>query len=92
MVRVYPTRCLFGSAARPKFTEFSRNENDKGRPRRTALCSVLQIRRACSAALDLDFDVDASRQLDALQAVDGLWVWIDDVDQTLVDAHFEVLT
>ena len=63
----------------------------KERPRRTALCSVLQFRRACSAALNLDFDVDASRQLDALQAVDGLWIWIDDVDQTLVDAHLEVL-
>ena len=34
---------------------------------------------------------DVGRQLDALQAVDGLGVGIDDVDQALVDAHLEVL-
>jgi hypothetical protein len=44
-----------------------------------------------SAGLNLDLDVDPGRQLDALQAVDGLGVGIDDVDQTLVDTHLEVL-
>src|SRR4051812_27799543 len=44
-----------------------------------------------SAGLDLDLDVDARRQLDALQAVNGLGVRIDDVDEALVDAHLEVL-
>src|SRR6185503_18828433 len=44
-----------------------------------------------SAGLDLDLDVDARGQLDALQAVDGLCVGIDDVDQALVDTHLKVL-
>ena len=41
--------------------------------------------------IDLDLDVDAGRQLDALQAVDRLGVGVDDVDQPLVDPHLEVL-
>ena len=41
--------------------------------------------------MDFDFDVDAGRQFDALQAVDRLRVRVDDVDEALVDAHFEVL-
>ena len=41
--------------------------------------------------LNLDFDVHASWELNALQAVDGLRVWIHDVDQALVDAHLEML-
>ena len=42
--------------------------------------------------LQLDFDVDTSRQLDALQAVDRLGKWLDDVDETLVNTHFKMLT
>ena len=45
-----------------------------------------------TSVLDLDLDVDACRQLDALQRVDGLGVRIDDVDESLVDAHLEVLS
>src|SRR4051794_11394440 len=58
------------------------------------LCWLPQVvpRTAESAGLDLDLDVDAGRQLDALQAVDGLRVGIDDVDQALVNPHLEVLT
>src|SRR3954447_5375041 len=58
------------------------------------LCWLPQLipRTAESAGLDLDLDVDAGRQLDALQAVDGLGVGIDDVDQALVNPHLEVLT
>ena len=44
------------------------------------------------AVLQLDFDVDTSRQLNALQAVDRLGIWLDDVDKTLVNAHFKMLT
>src|SRR4051794_40869422 len=44
-----------------------------------------------SAGLDLDLDVDAGGELDALQRVDRLGVRVDDVDQPLVDAHLEVL-
>ena len=43
------------------------------------------------SALDLDLDVDAGRQLDALERIDGLGVRLDDVDEALVDAHLEVL-
>ncbi len=42
-------------------------------------------------ALKLDLDVDAGRKFDALERIDGLVVWLDDVDKTLVDAHFKVL-
>ena len=42
--------------------------------------------------LQFDFNVDTGRQLNALQAVDGLGIWLDDVDQTLVNAHFKMLT
>ncbi|MEY4165705.1 MAG: hypothetical protein RL419_1547, partial [Actinomycetota bacterium] len=42
--------------------------------------------------LNLDLDVNTSWQLDALQRVDGLGIRIDDVDETLVDAHLEVLS
>jgi hypothetical protein len=52
----------------------------------------VQLSEVSSAVLDLDFDVDASRQFDALQAVDGLSVRVNDVDQTLVNTHFEMLT
>lgn len=45
-----------------------------------------------SAGLHLDLDLDTSRQVDALKAVDGLLLGIDDVDETLVNAHLEVLT
>src|ERR687892_970236 len=41
--------------------------------------------------LDLDLDVDARRQLDALQRVDGLGARLENVEQALVDAHLEVL-
>src|SRR3954468_4254267 len=70
---------------------------DKNKPRRACArrgcCWLPQVgpRTAESAGLDLDLDVHACRQLDALQAVDGLGVGIDDVDQALVDAHLEVL-
>ncbi len=44
-----------------------------------------------SDLLDLDFDIHASWKLEALKAVDGLGVGLQDVDQTLVDSHLEML-
>lgn len=42
-------------------------------------------------ALELDLNVDAGRQFNSLERIDCLVVWLDDVDETLVDAHLEVL-
>src|SRR6185312_14660584 len=39
----------------------------------------------------LDIDVDAGRQIDAHQGVNGLRRRVEDVDQPLVSAHLEVL-
>ncbi len=41
--------------------------------------------------LDLDLDVDPGRQIEALQRIDRLGRWLEDVEQALVDAHLEVL-
>src|SRR5688500_11932496 len=41
--------------------------------------------------LDLDLDVHAGRQLEALQRVHGLRRRLEDVEQALVDPHLEVL-
>ena len=41
--------------------------------------------------LDLDLDVDARGEVEALERVDGLAGGLDDVDQPLVDPHLEVL-
>jgi hypothetical protein len=50
--------------------------------------------RACLylAGLDLDLDVNASRKLDPLKRIDRLGVGVDDIDQSFVDSHLEVLT
>src|SRR5687767_13394961 len=40
---------------------------------------------------ELDLDVDTGRQIEAHQRVDGLRRGVDDVDETLVRAHLEVL-
>ena len=53
-------------------------------------CSRWFLKNA-SGVLDLDFDVDTSGQLDALQAVDGLGIRIHDVDEALVHPHLKVL-
>lgn len=45
-----------------------------------------------SGVLNLDLDLDAGRKVDALKTVDGLLLGVDDVDQTLVNTHLEVLT
>ena len=42
--------------------------------------------------LYLDLDVDARREVEALERVDRLWRVLHDVDQPLVHLHLEVLT
>jgi hypothetical protein len=44
-----------------------------------------------SERFDLDLDLDARREIQALERVDGLGGVLDDVDETLVDPHLEVL-
>jgi hypothetical protein len=46
---------------------------------------------AVSDLLDLDLDVDAGGEVEALERLDGLRGGLDDVDEALVDAHLEVL-
>src|SRR5438309_779340 len=53
---------------------------------RMPLLSAIALR-----LLDLDFDVDAGRQVEPLQGVDGLRRRLEDVEQPLVDPHLEVL-
>lgn len=60
----------------------------KGAALRPPLSEVFVTR---DLALELDLNVDAGRQFDALERIDCLVVWFDDVDETLVDAHLEVL-
>ena len=58
---------------------------------RAARALVSAVRAARALLLDLDLDVDAGGQLEALQRVDGLRRRLDDVEQALVDPHLEVL-
>ena len=44
-----------------------------------------------SGVLDFDLHFNTGRQVDALETVNGRLLGINDVDQTLVDAHLEVL-
>src|SRR5438876_5286388 len=47
--------------------------------------------RSALYRLNLDLDVDAGGEVEALERLDGLARWLDDVEETLVDAHLEVL-
>src|SRR3954467_8123876 len=55
-------------------------------PRIPLTCLSIRVR-----SLQLDLDVDASRQVEPHERVDRLRGRVDDVDQTLVRAHLEVL-
>src|SRR3954447_5993545 len=55
-------------------------------PRIPLTCLSIRVR-----SLQLDLDVDASRQVESHERVDRLRGRVDDVDQTLVRAHLEVL-
>src|SRR5689334_24061914 len=46
---------------------------------------------ASAPALELDLDVDAGREVELHQRVDGLRGGIDDIEQALVGAHLELL-
>ena len=50
-----------------------------------------RLRVKDSGVLNLDLNLNTGRKVDALEAVNGLLLGINDVDQTLMDAHFEVL-
>lgn len=50
------------------------------------------FQRLFADSADLDLDVDASGQVETLESVDCLCRVVDDVDQTLVHSHTEVLT
>ena len=76
----------------------------RGLPRRPASLAPTERRRgrrprlaggtrrpAALGGLDLDLDVDAGGQVEALQRVDRLGRRLEDVEQALVDAHLEVL-
>src|SRR4051812_37247303 len=47
--------------------------------------------KVMSLTSELDLDVDTGRQVEAHERVDGLRRGVDDVDETLVGAHLEVL-
>ena len=61
----------------------------KARPRGSCLLKDNEM----SGDLSLDFylDIDARWQFDALKRIDGLAVWLDNVDKALVDTHLKVL-
>src|SRR5262252_4493435 len=58
-------------------------------------CAITPERMSPSSSganrLELDLDVDAGRKVELHQGVDGLRRRIDDVEQTLVRAHLELL-
>jgi hypothetical protein len=51
-----------------------------------------RLRVKDSGVLNLDLNLNTGRKVDALEAVNSLLLGINDVDQTLMDAHLEVLT
>ena len=51
-----------------------------------------RLRVKDSGVLNLDLNLNTGWKVDALEAVNGLLLGINDVDQTLMDAHLEVLT
>src|SRR5579875_3404771 len=53
--------------------------------------SFLPSSPSIAMALQLDFDIDASRELQAHQRIDGLARRLDDVDQPLMRADLELL-
>lgn len=74
-----------------KFKESRKNPSlgkAKGAVFRPPLSEVFVTR---DLALKLDLNVDACRQFDALERIDCLVVWLDNVDEALMDTHLEVL-
>src|SRR5579875_2980198 len=53
--------------------------------------SFLPSSPSIAMALQLDFDIDAGRELQAHQRIDGFARRLDDVDQPLVGADLELL-
>src|SRR5215216_7109731 len=81
----------------PEILAATRDSVEAGRSLRATCVSQrrqasLRYARALgSDLLDLDLDVDAGGEVEALEGLDGLRRGLDDVDQALVNAHLEVL-
>ena len=60
----------------------------KGDSEESPFCSDCDLGKL---SLNLDLDIYACRKLNALKRIDCLVVRLDNVDETLVDTHFEVL-
>ncbi len=76
-------------------------ERDRYAPLILRFCDFVHRRRRVtptakksrgSRILDLDLDINASRELNALERIDGLRIGIDDIDKPLMDSHLEMLT
>ena len=82
---------------RPRPGIFFRKEEDgdaAGASSAVSLISSLRISRSTREASplgQLDLDVNASCQIELHQSVDRLRRWLDDVEQALVGADFELL-
>src|SRR5215217_6293838 len=61
-------------------------------PSRPLTWRVSEVDMCIRSPLQLDFDVHVRRQVETHQRINGLGRGINDVDQTLVSTHFEVLT
>jgi hypothetical protein len=61
----------------------------KARP--SGSCLLKDNELSGNLSLDFDLDINASWQFDALKRIDGLAVWLDNVDKALMDTHLEVL-
>lgn len=51
----------------------------------------LFLHALCPIALELDLDIDTSRQVETHERVDGVGRRVEDVDEALVRAHLELL-
>src|SRR5579883_561587 len=60
--------------------------------KRCSMPSFLPRSPSIAMALQLDFDINAGRKLQAHQRIHGATRWLQDVDQPLVRTHFELLT
>ncbi len=83
--------CLLEKCVVRTGENFVRENKKPRRFRRGFSTSFRMIQSNDSGVLNLDLNLNTGRKVDALEAVNGLLLGINDVDQTLMDAHFEVL-
>ena len=88
---VLPDR-LDSDEDRHLFLRFGIDSRDRGRARRTKpAVPDRDDDGGLLGGLDLDLDVDARGEVEALERLDRLARGLDDVEEALVDAHLEVL-